>query len=209
MDLGRRAKPERSDGERWADAEATLDRYPLADADDWRVSARKADRWLAVALPFAAGAVAVWAAGVRADGDPTTGWKAAAVVLTVAGFVVQFAGIRASWLYSRREKPLAVLARRQRRELRDQVRGRVPLRSEHLRLVRWQAEQQALATATLVQSLGCLVWLLAQGAIDDDVWLRVLRGACVLVMLGAGGCTLLVTRRARRFLSGLPQPATA
>jgi len=210
VDLGPRTVPARSDDERWADAAALL-RPSLTDAGDWSPRARTADRWLAGALVLAAAAVAVWVVGIRAGGDPAAGWQVTAVVLALAGFVVQFAGIavaaRSNSLPARREKPLSVLTRPQRRELRDQVRGRVPLRPEVLPLVRWQAEHQALGPVQLVQGCGTLTWLLALGATDDVVWLRVLRGACVLVVLGAGAWTLIVARRARRFLASPPVPA--
>ena len=211
VDLGRAKAPERSDDERWADAEAMLRRHPLADAGDWRPRTRKVDRWLAGSLVAVAAAVVVWVVGVRADGDPAGGWQVVAVVLALAGFVLQWAGLavgfRTDSVYARREKPLSVLTRAQRRELRDQVRGRVPVRPERRALVRWQAEQQALGPVQLVQGCGILMWTLALGATDDVVWLRVLRGVAALAVLGAGSVTLLAARRGRRSLAAHPEPA--
>ncbi len=153
---------------RWAEARARLDRLPQVpphrQAARLRHDRRAARLGAVLVLGTAALAVVLllvdppW----RGSGEPTT-WRAVTGFTVGLGGAVLIAGARLARPYGRRASmpgPLQALDDGQRAALRDQVRGRAPVRPETVGLARlqadWMCEQR---TAGALQEASAVVYL--------------------------------------------------
>jgi hypothetical protein len=216
---------ERTDTERWADAESILDGDPTEFALSEIRRFRRRMRYLTWSLGvflvvvIAAGVVVVLVgghSGHHATAPTRTPlWQEIAglclnglgLLLIVGGLVHHFrSGV---WRASSRS-PALVLTRSQRRELSAQIRGRTPVQPERVRLARYVADlaggPHARRFFTLLLT-GLVLELVGQLITFPSTWRLIYTGAFLVVYVVLVGVVARRWRQIQGFLDRTRSPA--
>jgi hypothetical protein len=216
---------ERTDTERWADAESILDGDPTEFALSELRRFRRRMRYLIwslgafLVLVVAAGVVVALLGGHSghhaAAPTRTPLWQEIAglclnglgLVLIVVGLVRYFrsAGRRAAW-----RSPALVLTRAQRRELSAQIRGRAPVQPERVRLARYLADLAGGPHARRFFALlfsGLVLELVGQLITFPSTWRLIYTGVFLVVYVVLVGVVARRWRQIQGFLDRTGSPA--
>ena len=202
------------DEDRWAEAQSILDRTPRESLARQRARDRYDRRIATAALVLAGAAVALALVLLAVDPPPDPrdeppAWRVVTgLSLAGVGLLFMILAPLARPFGPRRGliRPLGVLDRRQRRELRDQVRGRAPVVGERLDLARCEAEFLLDQRATLVVQTGLMASFIGLWIADRSFPRTVLTVAMMTVIASAVVRSRRDERLARRSLAEHPVP---
>lgn len=212
---GQARNPTAENEARWAEARSILDRSPTEPAEQHLRRSRRVQLWLVLGgvLTVTAAVMVLFLlvvdrALLRTERDPATPQMVAGFVISGLGLVLMFVVLVVHVRANRRTRafrsPLYVLSHRQRKELLAQVRGRAPVRPQHVPLARHVAEQVVMQRMAVGSQAGLLVsqvglWIAQPSTFRT--WLVSILGLFLAVF-----AVVLhrQSRRARRFLAEHP-----
>jgi MFS family permease len=215
MRQSRRVNSETAE-DRWAEVQSLLDRTPTESAEE------RLRRWRRLRLSFVIGlsaaglvlalvVVLLVGHGTADEAEPPVwqqvaglGVEVLALVVIVAGLVLQLKGNRRLRVWS---NPMAALTRQQRRQLIVDVRGGGAVDPARLPLARYMAELLVHQRTALTGQVGLVVLCAGQWIVSPTTW----RLTMTAVMFVIWSASMFFLRRdvgrARAFLDRHPDPA--
>ena len=205
-----------TDAARWAEAQSVLDRAPTESAEERLRRSRRFLLMIVAAIVLLSVAVAVVALvfwhgrSTRSAADVPTWQGVLGVVVVGTGLVFECYGVVTMLRRNRRlrawRSPTAVLTSAQRKDLRSQVRGQVPVAPDRVPLARDLAERLIAQSIAVVTNAGLAIMWVGQWIESPSTW-RWMVAIAYGLLLGVSWCfTQRDVRRARRFLAEHPAP---
>lgn len=203
---------------RWAEAQSVLDRAPTESAEQRLRRWRQLRLLVIVAVVLVSVAVAVVVFVVvrgrpsHTRADLPTWQMVLGVIIAAAGLIFQCYGVVVLLRRNRRlrawRSPMAVLTSAQRKEVRDQVRGKAPIDPDRVPLARDLAERLIAQSIVVVTNAGLAIAFVGQWVLSPSYWRLGMTIAYGLLLGISWPFVQRDVHRARRFLAEHPDPRT-